>query len=422
MSPNLTSNHQLINQHSHSSELQIHLDNDTVIMHGSEQESSGCVLRGHVRLNLKEPAKFKSLTLRLTGKIRVAWSESTTSSTPQKFHKEERTIIDKQWTFLSPCGRNQLHQLAGQPHRWDFELPLPGDLPDSIENNDTGSVQYRLKAVAERPTFMLNYSDKKVVRIVRHFSPTAMDYFQPMTIANEWANKLEYQISVPSKVFSEDETIPVTIRIIPKLPGIKVRYITCTLKEYTTYSAGTSNQFSKTEGRIVKFLRDEQFPCRDDVWEKTEMIRVPRYPHGIQFNTRNDLIRIRHKVKFTMSLINADKHISELRAALPIIICPISQRTEDNSLPAYEEALRALPYSEPPDLYYSSGDSNAGSPTEERDMMFDPATSNRTLEAIQQEWATSLNRVPSYRTALRDRPPFPECRAALPSYDSICAI
>lgn len=75
MSPNLTSNHQLINQQSHASELQIHLDNDTLIMHGSEQESSGCVLRGHVRLNLKEPTKFKSLTLRLTGKIRVAWSE-----------------------------------------------------------------------------------------------------------------------------------------------------------------------------------------------------------------------------------------------------------------------------------------------------------------------------------------------------------
>ena len=57
------------------SELQIHLDNDTLIMHGSQQESSGCVLRGHVRLNLKEATKFKSITLRLVGKIKVAWSE-----------------------------------------------------------------------------------------------------------------------------------------------------------------------------------------------------------------------------------------------------------------------------------------------------------------------------------------------------------
>lgn len=44
-------------------------------MRGSQDESSGCVLRGHVRLNLKEPTKFKAITLRLTGKIKVAWSE-----------------------------------------------------------------------------------------------------------------------------------------------------------------------------------------------------------------------------------------------------------------------------------------------------------------------------------------------------------
>ncbi|GAB5593280.1 hypothetical protein Unana1_08180 [Umbelopsis nana] len=388
-------------------------------MHGSQDESSGCVLRGYVHLNLKEPAKFKAVTLRLTGKIKVAWTESTTSSSPQKFHKEERTVINKEWSFLPTSRRNSTHQLSAQQHRWDFEFALPGNLPDSIENNDTGSVQYRLKAIAERPTFLLNYTDKKPIRIVRHFLPSNTDYFQPMTITNEWANKLEYQIVVPSKVYTEDELIPVTLRIIPKLDGLKVRYLTCTLKEYVTYSAGNNNQFSKTEGRIVRFLRDEQFPCRDAVWEKTERIRVPRYPHGIQFNTKNDLIRIRHKIKFTMSLINSDKHISELRAALPIIICPISQRSEDNSLPAYEEALRAVPYFDPTDFGFSSGESNAGSPTEEMDGLFDPALADWTLQTIQEQWAASLNRVPSYRTALRDRPAITECATNLPTYESL---
>lgn len=65
----------LAQAHHPTSELQIHLDNDTLIMHGSQDESSGCVLRGYVHLNLKEPAKFKAVTLRLTGKIKVAWTE-----------------------------------------------------------------------------------------------------------------------------------------------------------------------------------------------------------------------------------------------------------------------------------------------------------------------------------------------------------
>ncbi|KAG2180421.1 hypothetical protein INT44_003425 [Umbelopsis vinacea] len=413
----MSTNHPTLSNN--QSELQIHLDNDTLIMHGSQQESSGCVLRGHVRLNLKEATKFKSITLRLVGKIKVAWSESTTSSSPQKFHKEERTIINKECSFL-PTRRNQAHQLSAQQHRWDFEFALPGNLPDSIENNDTGSVQYRLKAIAERPTFLLNYTDKKSVRIVRHVLPSNTEWFSPMTITNEWANKLEYHISVPSKVFTEDETIPVNLRIVPKLPGLKVRYLTCTLKEYVTYSAGNNNQFSKTEGRIVQFFRDEQFPSRGDVWQKTQRIKVPRCPSGVQFDTKNELIRIRHKLKFTMSLINSDKHISELRAALPVIICPISQRTEENSLPAYEEALRAVPYFDTSEFNYSSGDSAAGSPVEERAALFETTeAADRAVQYLHQQWAASLNRVPSYRTALRDRLARP---TSLPSYDSLCVM
>jgi hypothetical protein len=347
---------------------------------------------------------------------------ATTSSSPQKFHKEERTIISKEWSFLPTPRRNQSHLLSAQQHRWEFEFALPGNLPDSIENNDTGSVQYRLKAVAERPTFMLNYTDKKSVRIIRHVLPSNTEMFTPMTITNEWANKLEYNISVPSKVFTEDETIPVNLRIVPKLPDLKVRYLTCSLKEYVTYSAGSNSQFSKTEGRIVKFFRDEQFPCRGDIWQKTETIRVPRCPSGIQFDTKNELIRIRHKLKFTMSLINSDMHISELRAALPVIICPISQRTEENVLPAYEEALRDIPYFDMSEYLYSSGDSAAGSPTEERDAMFDSVqAANTAVQNIQQQWAASLNRVPSYRTALRDRPAT-DLPTSLPSYESLCVV
>src|ERR1700758_509468 len=101
---------------------------------------------------------------------------ATTSASPQRFHKEERTVIDKEWTFLAPCKRSPFHHLSAQQYRWDFELPLPGDLPDSIENNDAGSVQYRLKATAERPKFMLNYTDKKAIRIVRHLLPSSLDY------------------------------------------------------------------------------------------------------------------------------------------------------------------------------------------------------------------------------------------------------
>lgn len=58
-----------------SHQLKIHVENDTLIMRGSPEESVGCVLRGCVILHTKEAMKVKSITLNLMGQMKVQWSE-----------------------------------------------------------------------------------------------------------------------------------------------------------------------------------------------------------------------------------------------------------------------------------------------------------------------------------------------------------
>lgn len=56
-------------------EIKIHVENDTLVLRGSPEESVGCVLRGCVILHTRESMKAKSITLNLMGKMKVQWSE-----------------------------------------------------------------------------------------------------------------------------------------------------------------------------------------------------------------------------------------------------------------------------------------------------------------------------------------------------------
>jgi hypothetical protein len=58
-----------------NAKLKIYLENDQLIMYGSSNESSGCVLRGALSLRLKNPTSFKSLILSFYGTISVSWSQ-----------------------------------------------------------------------------------------------------------------------------------------------------------------------------------------------------------------------------------------------------------------------------------------------------------------------------------------------------------
>lgn len=55
--------------------VKIHVENENLIMYGSAMESSGCVLRGVMNLQLQETTKIKSIGLELIGKMTISWTE-----------------------------------------------------------------------------------------------------------------------------------------------------------------------------------------------------------------------------------------------------------------------------------------------------------------------------------------------------------
>jgi hypothetical protein len=246
-----------------------------------------------------------------------------------------------------------------------------------------------------------------------------------------------YDIVLPSKVYTRGQSIPITFHITPIATRLRVRSLTGTLKEYCTY---TANDCSKTDTRIVKIKREEDpflnDPIRRDSivdqelisWSKVVNLDIPPMSSQLAFcDAENEMIRIRHKLKFVICLVNADGHLSELRCSVPVIIVSsISGSTEVNTLPAYEQAWRTV-------LCVESGPSTPvleeGTPIchsspmpvlthhphshDSDDLLPTESPSNDPL------WwhGSNLSRVPSYRTAAQQEPV--ALSTSLPSYDQL---
>ncbi|KAG0187859.1 hypothetical protein DFQ28_005768 [Apophysomyces sp. BC1034] len=288
-------------------EFNIHVDNDTLILQGSPEESVGCVLRGCIVLRLDESIRIKSVTMQLLRHIR--WNEGRS--------KKDLTVQDHAWTFLNSSSK--IHTLAAGEHRYPFEFVLPGDLAESTEFHSSASVSYRLKAVAERPAFLSNFVTRHALRVIRrcHNLHDAL----PMRIANEWKDRVKYDICVPRRVYIPGETITIDISIIPT-PGFHIRYVAGSLKEYFKVLNRPQH------GKVIRSFRNEHFTSH----KSEQLVIPPRSSNAILCDTTNQTFRIEHKLKFTMSLINSQGQVSKLCASMPIIIT----HEDDIPLPAYD--------------------------------------------------------------------------------------
>lgn len=224
----------------------------------------------------------------------------------QKHYRAERTIMEKDWTFLEL--KKKAHHLCQGQYRWDFELPLPGNLPESV-NHEMGQVQYRLKAYCERPTFSMNYVDKRTIKLTRLMLPSCIELNQSVIISNVWADKVAYDISIPSKVYCSNKSIPISFDLMPIASHLKIKSIVCALKEYITCC---TTDHSKTEGKIINYLRDDRLSINSATghWTKTELLQVPSESNYIHYDMCGELIQVKHKIKFTVALQNSDGHIS----------------------------------------------------------------------------------------------------------------
>ncbi|OAD67179.1 hypothetical protein PHYBLDRAFT_151789 [Phycomyces blakesleeanus NRRL 1555(-)] len=331
------------------SQLEIQVTTDEILLQGQADESAGKLLQGTLVLNLAEQTKIRSIVLEFIGKMRVSWSEGPAHN--QRHYKQERTIISHLWDFLPESSegiKKKARSFGPGRYEWNFELTVPGDLPQSVSAT-SGQVDYLLKATVQRSGLVHNIVKKMPIRIFRCLLSCAFELIQSFEIHNTWADKVEYDISLPSKVYTHGENIPVTFNILPIAPHLSVISLMATLKECCTY---TTKDHTKTDARILRFSRHEN-PFLDTTfsdlpyWNRVVNLKVPNTSPSVLCDASNDMILIEHKISIIISIANPDGYLSEVRCSVPVTIIDsyAEQQYRLDELPAYNDIWRSVPYS-----------------------------------------------------------------------------
>lgn len=225
-------------------------------------------------------------------------------------------------------------------YEFPFSAILPGSLPESVESLPNCFVTYSMESVIERSK---SYSDlicRKNIRVLRTISPAAVELSETVCVDNSWPNKVDYSISVPNKAVAIGSATPINISIVPLSKGLKLGSIKVVLFENYQYCDPFPPVISEnrqvTELTLENPLNEssEEFDGSDcyvnnplfqpdhsfqDKWEIDTILQIPNsLSNCVQDCDVRSNIKVRHKLKFFIILINTDGHKSELRASLPI--------------------------------------------------------------------------------------------------------
>ncbi|SPO04873.1 related to ROD1 - O-dinitrobenzene,calcium and zinc resistance protein [Cephalotrichum gorgonifer] len=344
----------------------IRLENDFIVLRGSGDESAGQLLKGYVVLCLSSALKLDELHLRLTGTLRLSFSQSKMTASGLSQHRVDKTvpILQHRWKpFVGGDGKGAVLQPGN--YEFPFEYLVPGDTSESLEGVPEASITYRLKARVVRNRLASDIHTYKHVRIIRTLEPSALEFLHAMSVENIWPNKVEYSIVIPQKAVVFGGMLPLEMRLTPLLKGVELGDITAKLVEFRDCVVQGANYKSR-ECRVEREVGSWKFGATPQHWhdmiEDTgqegwvieKKLDLPKkLSHCVQDMTQHG-IKIRHKVKLTVALKNPDGHISELRATLPvsIFISPnipldeegnLAHQTPGESVLLSEEGIAAPP-------------------------------------------------------------------------------
>lgn len=307
------------------------------------------------------------------------------------------------------------HTLVQGNYEFPFSAILPGTLTESVEGLPNASIVYKLEANIERGKFYSDLICKKHIRVVRTMRPDSLELSETMAVDNTWPKKVDYSISVPAKALAIGSLTPVHIEVVPLMKGLRLGPIKITLVENSQYcgSFGTVGSQERTVcktkikdplGHVKKDPSEvsgkgEDGSAYQDCWQVDTFLQVPpSLSKCTQDCTLLNSIKVRHKIKFVVSLLNADGHVSELRASLPaqLFISPFVALSVKNT----------------ENFMHSGGSSNAssrrGSSTDEDDVIFARTASELELASLANGWQVptsvpDLMSPPNYGSHIYDR-------------------
>lgn len=215
-------------------------------------------------------------------------------------------------SFLLPQGNYSM----------PFLVNLLANVPESVEGLVTGKILYKLCCTVERGRFDRSFLTASHFRIVRTLHPRNMNLSDSIEFASTWPGKLEFCVSTPRKALAMGTSIPVKLVIVPLVKGLSFKSMSVTVVQHSHVRGltGTSPEFETVASKQKLDCSDSDFG--EDCWVVRGNYQVPSSLLEVTqtCTLKNDMINVKHRLRVGIHIRNADGHISELKANLPVYI------------------------------------------------------------------------------------------------------
>lgn len=215
-------------------------------------------------------------------------------------------------SFLLPQGNYSM----------PFLVNLLANVPESVEGLPTGKVLYKLFCVVERGRFDRCFQTASHIRLVRTLHPRNMNLTDSIEFTSTWPGKLEFCVSTPRKALAMGTSIPVKLIIVPLVKGLSFKSMSVTIVQHNHVRGltGSSPEFEIVASKQKLDCSDSEFG--EDGWVVRGNYDVPSSLLDVTqtCTLKNDMINVKHRLRVGIHIRNADGHVSELKANLPVYI------------------------------------------------------------------------------------------------------
>ena len=228
--------------------------------HCTEHRST--VLRGVLRLQVKQKAAFHDLSLRFEGISETIWPESWRLRHVKKKCRE--SFVHHDWNFLDRDDETAENERLGQSfdlgtYDYPFELPLDSSLPETIDL-PMGGVYYTLTATASPSVSSQTSAFARKVNLVRIPCSCSLELTEPCG-ATGFQHGLRYNFMLHGQSFPVGGQVPLGIRLVPTTDCSWQR-LTITIEEDIRYR--TRDGFAQREQSRVKATLLDKRAKQDD--------------------------------------------------------------------------------------------------------------------------------------------------------------
>lgn len=214
------------------------------------------------------------------------------------------------------------HHVPPGNYTFPFEMIIPGDISETIECNRYAKLNYTLYATVERAVLQEHLNARRDVSIVRTVGVDNYDVAHTVSIENTWPQKIEYCIKIPCKAVPFGSQLEVQFAMVPLAKGLKLGRMRTEIVEYVTLKSPHAE--TREEENVVGYQFFDvpaNFDHMADEWQMMHMVKLPTSLSKCSQDAEVEpYVKILHKFRCFIGLVNADGHTSELRASLPITL------------------------------------------------------------------------------------------------------